>query len=107
MVLPTVRAGRQSYAYAPRERWVPDVEDCYAAVRLTPGLPHASGGRRLSAGLNFRWRCCRLDHHGPTSDEVGMKKRECTRSGGCRLDHHGPTSDEVGMKKRECIRSGL
>jgi len=32
-----------------------------------------------------------------------MQKREGT----CRLEHHGPTSNEVGMQKREGIPRGL
>jgi hypothetical protein len=42
---------------------------------------------------------CRLQHHGPTSDEVGMR-RTCGALRivvGCNIT--GPTSDEVGMRR--------
>ena len=46
-------------------------------------------------------RHCRLEHQGPTSDEVGMR-REIPR-----LEHQEPTSDEVSMcaKRRHQGRS--
>jgi hypothetical protein len=54
--------------------------------------------------------CCRLQHHVPTSHEVGMypllTKWVCAKTRDvdahricCRLQHQLPTSDEVGMRE--------
>jgi hypothetical protein len=77
MIKPTnERPGR---AYPPRERWVID------AAAFTARLSDRAIAHR------------RLEHHGPTSHEVGMPAVRATLP--CRLEHHGPTSHEVGMRE--------
>jgi hypothetical protein len=41
----------------------------------------------------------RLEHHRPTSHEVGMQTA-LAETLFCRLEHHGPTSHEVGMREK-------
>src|SRR5580765_4529600 len=61
-----------NFAYPPRQRWVADVKAYKEPWRISPGRPHARSRHRLTAQLNLRCRSCRPQHHGPTSDEVGI-----------------------------------
>jgi hypothetical protein len=65
-------------AYPPRERWVYDAT-AYD-LRWRGSNMQARKGYSINNPPLTRWVCaaepfiCRLHHHGPTSDEVGMRE---------------------------------
>ena len=79
MLQPTGRAATPRIAaYAPRDRWVPWCYGLRSAWRGSDG--HARKGYSINNPPLTRWVCaadpfvCRLHHHEPTSDEVGMRE---------------------------------
>jgi hypothetical protein len=65
-------------AYPPRQRWAPDATAYDLLRRGSDG--HACKGHSINNPPLTRWVCagepfvCRLHHHGPTSNEVGMRE---------------------------------
>ena len=102
MLQPTGRAAaRRITAYPPRERWVHDAT-AYDLRWRTPDR-HARKVHSINNPPLTRWVCaaepfvCRLHHHGPTSDEVGMREN-VTRI---------PTNCFLAILQRFCLYSFL
>jgi len=77
MLRPTGRAALLDPAYPPRERWVPDAAAYKPAESLDPAYPPRQRWVLDAAAYKtndaFR-HICRLQHHEPTSHEVGMSE---------------------------------